>query len=124
MGGSGSGRSDFGRSSKGASIGGSGPLGGPPDTPCDLLAGETLIASPSSTVLATLVGGDVLTLSLSPGSKPPVLAHTSSGDLVGTVMPPFLAQLVDCMQAGNSYVADILGISGGAVKVQVRPEAP
>lgn len=119
MGGSGGGTPDFGRPS-----GGGGPQPGNGGDLCSSLTEDTLIASPAPAVISTITVGETLRLSLSPGDNPPVLAQKPSGVLVGTVMPTFLVDLVDCMRAGNAYEVKVLEISGGAIRVRVQPETP
>ena len=116
MGGSGGGSGGF-----GGGLGGSGGGGGGDELSCDSLTEETIIASPVAAAIPKLAEGELLSLVLSKNDKPPVRAEKADGTFIGTVMPTFLVKLVDCMQSGSSYHAEVLSIDGGAVSIEIRP---
>jgi hypothetical protein len=134
MGGSGGGSSTFGKSGRGGAGGGGsggggggGGGGGPRRTngkgdPCLSLKGECIISSPQDEVAAKVKKDDILKLELSKGKKPPVRAKNENGELVGVVLPTFLVELVDCMNTGNKYEAEVRKKSGGAITVEIRRE--
>lgn len=94
--------------------------GVPPADPCDIHELTTL-SSPSASVVRGLSPGDVLDIQLRPGPPRVVEAHTSGGQVAGSITSPVLAQLVQCIQRGRRYQADVHTIRGGMVSVMVRP---
>jgi len=95
-----------------------------PETDCSKLVERTLINSPVPTVVAALKVGDVLQVTLGQISGAPILqAVTEGGEVAGSLTPPRLPQIVECIGKGFSYVAIVQEIDGGAVKVEIRPEA-
>ncbi len=127
MGGSGGGSVSFGRPSQPdvaddpkPSTGGGGGGGGQPDA-CLGIDINLVLQSPQPAVVSKLRKGDSLTMELTNGA-PPIRAMTQSGQLAGTVIPPDIKKLTDCMKQGHKFVADVLQIKGGAVTVRVHVE--
>lgn len=123
MGGSGGGGSSgFGRPSQpdqpqpGAPVGG--PGGGGTD-PCRKITFETLLQSPVPAVVAQLQVGEILHVELT-NNRPPIIVLRQNGTIVGAIIPQNIRQLVDCINAGNHYVAEVVRIQGGAVTLRVR----
>jgi hypothetical protein len=74
-------------------------------------------------VAETLQLGDVLTVQLQTESAAPALvATTAAGAVAGSLTPARLPQLIDCIQRGGfSYIAVVQEISGGQIRVEIRP---
>ena len=84
----------------------------------DVFVERTALSSPKPSILRKLKEGDLLELELTNDSSPIKALH--HGQLVGTVVPESLLQLLQCMQQGNKYLAEVLKISGGSCTVEVR----
>ncbi|WP_326893481.1 hypothetical protein U8P73_31170 (plasmid) [Rhizobium beringeri] len=95
------------------SQGGSG--GGGPN-PC-VFTEVTILASPNSAVIAVLVVGTILVVAL---SGPRVVAMHGS-NIAGSITSARLADIIQCINAGQQYEARVTTISGGAVTVEVYP---
>jgi hypothetical protein len=103
--------------------GGGGGGGGVPDQPVDCAAVKltTVLASPDSMVLPTPKANDQLELRLREGTPPVVVAVTSKGAEAGAIAVSNITRLIDCMRQGYRYVAVIVSVSGGEVRVTIRP---
>lgn len=122
MSGSGGGRDDntpLNISSRPSGGGGSagGPAGG---DPCAIFQ-QAPLNSPRPSVVSTLSIGDVLTVELnSTGVRPVLEVHAPAG-IAGSLTHTGHVQIIDCIRVGNRYVAEVIGRSGAAVNLQVRP---
>ncbi|RQR53174.1 hypothetical protein DIE18_30685 [Burkholderia sp. Bp9125] len=76
--------------------------------------------SPNPAVLPTLRVGTVLDVQLEFGPPPRLLAKDSSNNTAGTITSRSMLQIMECIQDGSIYVAEVLSISGGACQVRVR----
>jgi hypothetical protein len=89
---------------------------------CSTLIERTFLNSPVAAVVASLTPGDVLDVRLQTGAAgPSLLAVNSSGATAGSLTPPRLPQIIDCIQQGFAYVAVVQQISGGQITVEIRP---
>ena len=102
---------------------GSGGTGGRPGSTdkCDDINEFTDLLSPKADALAKVKRGERLTLRLTRG-KPPILALTPDGEVVGSVVPLVLDLLISCMKRGRQFVAEVISKAGGACKVRIVPE--
>lgn len=100
--------------------GGSG--GGSGANPCATLMATTILNSPKAAVLAHLQPGQVLDVGLRAGS-PGVVVATWKGQEAGSITFATIATLINCLNAGFSFVADVLSVNGGRCEVRVRPES-
>lgn len=97
--------------------------GGSTQIPCANLIERTYVNSPVPGIVAALKAGDVLEVQLQVGTQPAaLLAVAASGSTAGTLTPPRLPQIIDCMQQGYLYIALVLEVNGGQVKVEIRPK--
>jgi hypothetical protein len=88
---------------------------------CSTLVERTYLNSPVAAVVSSLMVGDVLDVQLQTGSPAPsLLAVHSSGATAGSLTPPRLPQIIDCIQQGFTYVAVVQQINGGQVTVEIR----
>lgn len=91
---------------------------------CTRLTFPAVLSSPEPTVVDTLVVGQLLNVVLNDrGGVRIAELQTADGRLAGTLTTS-LPELFRCIDRGNSYVAEILSIDGGAVRVQVRNLPP
>ncbi len=120
MSGSGGGRDDdqSPRVTGGPGRGGGGPGG---NDPCAIIQ-QAPLNSPRPDVVGTLSAGDVLTVELnSSGTRPILEVHTAAGAVAGSLTHTGHVQIIACIEAGHSYIAEVTGRSGGAVNLQISP---
>ena len=109
-----SGSSSSGRSFTGG--GGSGSMS-TPSIPCSDLKGITKVISPLMSFFSTALLNDKLGVVLVRGIVVLVDEH---GDEVGTINPPWIDELIDCLNNGNKYNATIKSIAGASIDVEVK----
>lgn len=85
---------------------------------CESLCIDTILNSPQEDILAILEVGDVLAVKENAGR---LLAHKDD-NLAGSLTPPTQAKIINCISSGHKYVAVVKEKTGGACKVQIRPE--
>lgn len=83
---------------------------------CANLSGKTQLNSPQPEIVGKLNIGDNLELILN-GTT--VEAHFND-EVAGTITWTQLAQLIECIEEGNDYIAQVTNISGGSVQVHIR----
>ena len=113
--GGGSGRISFG--------GGGGAGGGGESSPdCGSLIVETTLNSPVSAVVALLKKGDTLTVEIQVGAGGVnSLVAKHGGQIAGSLTPPSLITILNCIQSGFQYVAIVLNdVTGGVVRVRIQ----
>jgi hypothetical protein len=103
--------------------GGGGGGGWPEETlrSCDDLEFETTLSSPQADVIGDLQQGDELDIALDTSdgvSK--VVARDTGGQVAGTITSGEFAALLRCLQEDNTYVAEVINVSGGLVRVRIR----
>jgi hypothetical protein len=87
--------------------GGGGPRRRPIDD-CPKVRFDTALMSPQ-VATANLAVGDVMDLRLGQQQNRPIVeAVDSSGALVGTITSAQITELIDCMQRGHRFVADVI----------------
>lgn len=107
--------------------GGGGGQGGPgfPDqgdpVPCEDLEFTTALSDPIPEVIEGLQEGAELSIELQTEPRRRIAAVTAAGELAGSIATQQFDRLLDCLQAGHNYEAEILTIDGGAIRVRVRP---
>jgi hypothetical protein len=90
-----------------------------PVSPCATLTFDATVNSPQASVLATLVIGDVLDLTLMLGGQG--ISVLKNAVIVGTLTGVRVAQMINCMNSGFAYKAIIRTINGGQCVVRVEP---
>ena len=111
---------DIGRPSSPSPTGGGSGGGGTNDLdPCDIVSFATL-NSPVQIVIRALTPGDVLEIHLEPGPPRILQARTGSGQVAGSITAREMARIVECIQKGVVYVADVLSVVGGICQVRVH----
>lgn len=86
---------------------------------CDIVE-RTRVNSVIRTVLVTLRHGDLLSIVYDAGPPKRLVLQTTSGMRLGSITSPSLPGLIQCILAGNTYVAEILLIQGGICEVEIR----
>jgi|ERR1700686_1771420 len=88
---------------------------------CARLGFMTMLSSPEPSVVAKLAVGDYLRIALRlEGDLEIVAALSAQEELAGTLTTR-LAELIPCLQAGWQYVATVMSIDGGAVRLEIHP---
>lgn len=106
----------------GAGGGGFGPSD--PGTDCQRLRFSATLQSPQPQAVAALSVGELLDVVLAPGvgTTPPVVeVRRADGTIVGALIE-HLTELLRCLREGFTYVAEVRDITGGSVRVHVRPQ--
>lgn len=83
---------------------------------CELLVVETVLVQPDAEVLSTLKIGNILTININGGR----IEAQYGEDVVGGVQTPENKRIIECMEAGTVYVADIKSIEGEKCKVKIH----
>lgn len=118
---SGSGFDNWRSTDGGTKPGGSGGGDGGGDHDKCAIFETTILASPVASVIATLHAGDILLLELETTPRSRVVAKTATGAIAGAITSIRLVDMIECMQAGFMYQAEVRAISGGKVTVEIRP---
>lgn len=110
----------------GYSLGGGGAGGGGAGSgasiSCDTLLIRTSLNSPNPNAVADLQVGDQLKV-IATTETGPVVVRDDQGRDVGSITSTQLLDLLACLAADFVYSARVTSISGGNVKVEIRPEA-
>lgn len=92
----------------------------PPQDSCGTLSFRATLNSPQAAVLAQLTVGAVLTVSIAPPPQPAVyLSH--GGQVAGSLTGQKIISLINCVQNGYQFEAEVVSIVGGQCIVDVRP---
>jgi len=96
--------------------------GGAPaaEDPCNIVE-KTPLNSPNNTVLTTLRVGDILSVVYQPGPPKRLVAEQSPGVIAGSITSPSMLSIIQCIQRGYAYVAEVLSLRGAICEVLVRP---
>ncbi len=90
--------------------------GGGASNPC-MFTEVTILASPNSAVTSSLVEGSTLAISI---SGPRVVAMNGT-DIAGSITSARLADIIECINRGQQYMARVIQMNGGAITVEVYP---
>jgi len=82
---------------------------------------RTILNSPNSAVVSTLNGGEVLLVELESQPRKRVIVKTAAGVLAGAITSARLVDIIECLELGVAYEAEVLSISGGRIEIEVRP---
>lgn len=83
---------------------------------CELLVVETVLVEPNMEILQTLKVDDVLTIGINWRSVEALYGE----EIVGKIQTPENSRIIECMDAGTIYMADILSIEGKKCKVKIH----
>lgn len=82
---------------------------------CEMLVVETVLTKPNEELLVTLTIGQVLTVHVQGHC-----VYVMFGDqIVGYVEAPENSRIIECVEAGTFYVAEILELTGTICKVKI-----
>jgi len=104
----------------GSSGGGGRGSGGDYDSPCDKLRFEAQLTSPQPTVVATLVVGDALDITVATMKGQIVMQVLKGGQVAGGLAGPDATRLRNCMDQGHQYKAAVRSINGGQVRILIE----
>lgn len=91
-----------------------------PPMDCASIDFTAQVSSPKSTVVAKMNAGDVLDVEAKAYQERTVLILTTKGEIAGGLASPQAAKILECINDGHRYVADVQLISGGQVRVRVH----
>lgn len=102
--------------------GGGGRGGTAPD--CAIVE-QTVVNSPNPDVVPTLTVGDRLAVERKKDQahRPLLVALNKGKEVVGSLTPRRLHEILACIDLGTVYVAVVMSRSGGKVGVEIRPVA-
>jgi hypothetical protein len=90
-----------------------------PGDPC-VIDEVTPLNSVSPAALRTVRPGTLLDVVFVPGPPRRLIAQDSAGQIVGSITSRSMLQIIECIQSGRRYVAEVLGVQGGSCQVRVR----
>ena len=76
------------------------------------------LSSPQGSVIEQLKNGDILSVQ-SLTDQGPIQVLNNQGELAGTVISREMVRLLNCINQGTSFVAEVLQINGAQCKVQI-----
>lgn len=88
----------------------------PEGDPCEFHE-QVILDSPKPGALNSVSVDDVLPVELDQGA---VVVVNHSGQVVGSIVEPWTADLKDCIEQGHDYEAKVLSIQGGSCEVLLR----
>lgn len=80
----------------------------------------TSLNSVSPIALRNVRTGALLDVVFLAGPPQRLVAQDSAGQIVGSITSRSMLQIIECIQNGRQYVAEVLGIQGGSCQVRVR----
>lgn len=102
----------------------SGSGGGSWTTPtgdsCERLTSETTLTSPDRAVISQLNVGTPLEVEVDNSGARPVVRAVYQGQVAGSITSSIIQRLVECIDDGHQYVAEVLSVQGGTCRVRVR----
>lgn len=103
--------------------GGAGPGFAEQSSPpaCEDLDFVTALSDPIPDIVEGLREGDTLRVELQTEPHRRIAALTNSGEVAGAVATQQFDRLLECLQAGNAYQAEVRSVDGGDVRVRVHP---
>jgi hypothetical protein len=87
---------------------------------CEKLTSETTLTSPVRDVVSQLAVGDVLDVRVDNVGGTPVVRVVHDGNVAGSITSAVIQRIVECIEKGHAYVAEVLSVQGGACRVRVR----
>ncbi|MBC7981337.1 MAG: hypothetical protein H7Y36_12310 [Armatimonadetes bacterium] len=106
-----------------SSGGGGGGDGSGEAIDCYKLSERVQLSSPVPSVIGSIRVNDVLDIEVQTHSGTPLLmVMTNAKSIAGSVVPMNMASFLACIDKGVHYMAIVLDIAGGSVKVEIRPK--
>ena len=88
---------------------------------CGKLSQQTTLNSPNRTVVSQLKKGDLLDIQVKAVGKSVVVEALHNGQVAGSVTSSIIQQLVECLEKGYEYVAEVLNdVQGGACRIHIH----
>jgi len=87
---------------------------------CDRLTSETTLTSPDRDVISQLSKGVLLDVEVDNTGARPVVRAMLNGQIAGSITSSIIQKLVECIEGGYSYVAEVISVQGGTCKVRVK----
>ena len=94
--------------------------GGGGEDPCNVVQRAPL-NSPQAAIIATISVGDALDVVLNTSGPRPVLEVRAPAGVAGALTHRGHVTIIQCIEAGRSYLAVVLSKTGGAVEVRIQP---
>lgn len=92
----------------------------PPGDSCDRLTSDTTLTSPNRDVVSLLKPGTELNIEVDESGDTPLVRAVYNGQIAGSITSSIIQKLVQCVENGYSYVAEVKSVEGGTCKVRVR----
>src|ERR1043165_8298922 len=99
--------------------GGGGIPDGPPGADCEKIYEPINLASSQEEVLKKLKVGSVMELSVEQVGGKPSLRVLYQGEYAGSILK-YAAKIIDCINRGHTYVAEVTSLDGGSCILAVR----
>lgn len=81
---------------------------------------RTVLNSPVPAIVAGLNVGDILTVELETNPRSRLVAKTVAGASAGAITSTSIVDIIECIQNGSAYVAEVLAINAGKVEIEIR----
>ena len=91
-----------------------------PGDSCQTLSQQTTLNSPNRATLRQLNKGTVLEVAVNKTGMAVTVEALLNGQVAGTITSSISQRLAECMEKGYQYVAEVIGVQGGACRVQIR----
>lgn len=86
---------------------------------CDI-TDSTILSSPVSAVVQSLAKNDVLSIVLESQDPVRLKVKTKDGKTAGSITSKRMPDIVECIQKGFEYEAEVQSVDGGRVEVRVH----
>lgn len=83
---------------------------------------KTILNSPDRAVVSTLKVGMALEVRLETTPRKRLVAVAANSKIAGSITSARLVDFIECIESGSEYLADVLGVQGGRVEVEIRPK--
>jgi hypothetical protein len=80
----------------------------------------TSLNSVSPAALRNVRPGILLNVVFLPGPPQRLTVQDTTGQIVGSITSRSMLQIIECIQSGRRYVAEVVGIQGGLCQVRVK----
>ena len=81
---------------------------------------RTILNSPNPSVVAGLIVGNILMIALETQPRSRLVAKTSAGVVAGAITSTRIVDIIECIQNGSAYEAEVLAINSGKVEIEIR----
>ena len=98
----------------------SGDWAEPNQDSCEKLSSDTTLTSPVRDVIAQIAVGAVLDVRVDTIGTARVVRAVYNGNVAGSITSTIIQKIVECIDSGHEYVAQVVSIQGGACRVRVH----